>query len=65
MLSIGLGAAGTNVSQMGIDLAHREFKQHQKHVSIQILGCHMFRNISRGMLLLVKRQIRPTSLTHL
>lgn len=60
MLSIGLGAAGTNASQMGIDLAHREFKQCGKHVSIQILGCHLFRNISRDMLLLVKRQIRPS-----
>lgn len=65
MPSIGLGAAGTNASQIGVDLAHREFKQCQKHVSIQILGCHMFRNISRDMLLLVKRQVRPTSLTHL
>lgn len=60
MLSIGLGAAGTDASQMGVDLAHREFKQHQKHVSIQISGCHMFRNVSRDMLLLVKRQIRHT-----
>ena len=60
MLSIGLGAAGTNASQIGVDLAHREFKQRGKHVSLQILGCHMFRNISRGILLLVKRQIKPT-----
>ena len=60
MLSIGLGAAGTNASQMGVDPAHREFKQHQKHVSIQILGCHMFRNVYRDILLLVKRQRRHT-----
>lgn len=60
MPSIGLAAAGTYASQISVDLTHREFKQRGKHVSLQILGCHMFRNISRDMLLLVKRQIRPT-----
>lgn len=41
MPSIGLGAAGTNASQIGVDFAHREFKQRGKHVSLQILGCHV------------------------